>query len=197
MEILICLLTAILSSVPAIAQEPIDNQIIRESKPTVVVTFPQISETSKKTAEQVDSLHLVASDKPQDPSYLGTFRLSRYYSITADQTDKLPYEKDIESMIMMNCWKWGTEWCKTTANGHVLVDEDIGYVYSCPPNIPLWTKIRLEFDWGTRKGICHDRGGSIKWKRLDSYCWAGNNWVSNIRNNTWCYTWKARVRIEE
>ncbi len=196
MEILIALLTAILSSVPSYAQEPIDNQIIRESKPTVAVTFPIIAETSKKTAEQADSVHIIASDKPQDPSYLGTFRLSRYYSITADQTDKLPYEKDIESMIMMNCWKWWVEWCKTTANWHILTDEDIGTLYSCPPSIPLGTKIRLEFHWWTRYWVCHDRWGSIKGKRLDSWCGAGDLWVRNIRNNTWCYTWKAKVFLD-
>lgn len=128
---------------------------------------------------------------------LWEYRLSRYYSITADQTDKLPYEKDMKSMILMNCWKWWVEWCKTTADNHVLVESDIGTLYSCPTSIPLGTKIKLEFHRWTTMWVCHDRGGSIKGKRLDSFCWFWDKWVENIRSGKGCYTGRARIRVEK
>lgn len=171
MEILIALLTAILSSVPAIAQEPIDNQIIREPKPTVAV----------KTAEQADSY------------YLGTFTLSRYYAPEVGQTK---YYVNREHDISMNCGWSNEENCNVTANWHILTDEDIGTLYSCPPSIPLGTRIRLEFHRWTTYWVCHDRWGSIKGKRLDSYCWKGDQWVDNIRSWKGCYTGRATVWIE-
>lgn len=41
-----------------------------------------------------------------------------------------------------------------------------GVTVSCPPELPLGTRIRIE-DVGTR--ICQDRGGAIKGRRLDVY----------------------------
>ena len=80
MEIIIVLLASILSTVPVVAV----------SLPTETV----------ETTVQADSLHLAATNKAQDPSYLGIFRLSRYYSPQVGQT---LYYKNREYDISMNC----------------------------------------------------------------------------------------------
>lgn len=124
---------------------------------------------------------------------LGTYRLTRYYSPTAEQKHLLPYEKSKIASIEMNCGWNSYEWCETPADGGKLTDKDIWFAFACPPTLRLGQKIKLVFEWWEVIWVCRDRGWSIKWQRLDSRCGYWDEWVNNIKNNVNCYTGKARV----
>lgn len=121
---------------------------------------------------------------------LGTYHLTRYYSPAVWQTK---YYKNRSYDIMMNCGGTSEEWCKYPADWVELINSDVWVALACPSNIKLGTKLRLEFHWGSVEWICRDRGWAIKNKRLDSRCGYGDEWIDNIKNNTNCYTWKAKV----
>lgn len=139
-------------------------------------------------------LHLDDTDKVYIGELLWEFQLSRYYTPDKAQTELLPYEKNKQQAIETNCWKT-IEDCKHSANGYELKQEDAGKIYSCPPEIPMNSKIKLVFHRGTMFWECKDRGGDIKDKRLDGFCWIGNTGVRNIKWNKGCFTWKATIYL--
>ena len=143
-------------------------------------------------------LHLIAPNNTQvnatevqEWEPLWEFRLSRYYSLEEWQEK---YYTNKQADLAMNC-DGDVESCKTTADWHILTDDDIGVLYSCPKSIKLGTKIKLVFHRGTTYGICKDRGWAIKDKRLDAWCGYWDEWVENIREGKWCYTGKAKVFV--
>ncbi len=138
----------------------------------------------------ITSAKILQVPKVQE-TYAGEFQLSRYYSPVKWQ--KKYYVSRMHDLAM-NCWG-SEEKCKDTANGHILADEDIGYVYSCPPEIPFDTKIKLVFHWWVQYGICKDRWWDIKKLRLDSWCGYWDTGVNNIKKWIWCYTGKAKIYL--
>lgn len=134
----------------------------------------------------------------EDTDYLGEFTLSRYYSPVPNQ-ERYYMWVDREREIRMQCGCPGgncnEEGCKYPADWKLLTDADIGKSYACPPELPLWTKIKLVFHWWEVEWVCRDRGGAIKNARLDAFCWFGMTWLTNIEQWKWCFTWKAKVFI--
>ena len=128
----------------------------------------------------------------QKEQYLGEFKLSRYYSPVVGQKK---YYTNRKADLEMNCGSTSEADCVNTANWHTLENDDIWVLYSCPETILLWSKIKLEFHWGTVYGTCQDRGWAIKDKRLDARCGYGDEGVYNIRKWKWCFTGKAKVFI--
>lgn len=117
-------------------------------------------------------------------AYEWYFSLSRYYSPMKDQTSYFngSYASDKD----MNC---GAGDCLVAAGWYKLKATDAGKVVSCPPELPLWTLLRIE-DWVIVK--CADRGWSIKNKRLDMRAGIGQTWLDNIKQNK-VITWKRNI----
>lgn len=156
-----------------------DSRVIQLPAPRRMVQLPKIQNNQKHNAA------------PAVETYLWEFTLSRYYSLTEDQTI---YYTNKKADLAMNCG-WTIESCKNTANWYELKKEDVGKVFSCPDSIAFDTNIKLDFRWWTMYGICKDRWGKITERRLDSRCWYGNDWVNNIRQWKGCNTWLAKVSI--
>lgn len=127
----------------------------------------------------------------QKEKYLWEFILSRYYSPVVGQKK---YYTNRRADLVMNCG--GDEKsCEIPADGLKLQEHEVGVAYSCPPEVPLGSKIKLQFHWWTVYGVCRDRGGAIKDKRLDARCGYWEKWVYNIKKWKWCFTGKAKVYI--
>lgn len=133
--------------------------------------------------------------------FVWVFNLTRYYSPVKWQSKYYMWVSR-EREIRMQCWcrkDWTCheEDCVYPADWKPLTENDIWVAYACPKVIPLWTKIKLEFDWWTVDWVCRDRWWAIKWMRLDSRCWYWEKWLDNIYNNVNCYTGKAKVFIKK
>ncbi len=132
--------------------------------------------------------------------FVWVFNLTRYYSPVKWQKKYYMWVSR-EREIRMQCWcrkDWTCheEDCLYPADWKLLTEKDVWVAYACPKAIPLWTKIRLEFDWWTVDWVCRDRWWAIKWMRLDNRCWYGDEWLENIYKNKNCYTGRAKVYIQ-
>ncbi len=112
-----------------------------------------------------------------DPNYLGDFHLSRYYSPMPDQR-RYYLHKTYEQDKKMNCGDWS---CLDTADWYHLKPGDEFKIVACPPEIKLGTRLNIE---GVGIVTCHDRGGSIKGKRLDIWTGIGDKGLTNIWNHS-------------
>lgn len=120
--------------------------------------------------------------------YIWEYRTTGYYS-------PLPWQPkyflgSYEAEHTMNC---GEGSCFSTANGYELSAKDEMEVVACPKNFPMNTRLRIEGLWDV---VCRDRGGSIKWKRLDIWNGIAETWYENIRRGAFrdgvykVYIWK-------
>lgn len=115
------------------------------------------------------------------PNYIGEFSISRYYTPIPDQRRYYhwTYEKDFK----INC----SGDCLVTASGYRLAQKDEFAVVACPRTFKLRSKLRIEGVWDV---TCQDRGGAIKWNRLDLWTGIGDRWLTNI----WSYRSKAWIK---
>lgn len=116
--------------------------------------------------------------QPADPNYLGKYNMSRYYSVMPDQK-RYYLHKTYKEDKKMNCGAWS---CLDTADGYHLKESDAFKIVACPPNIKMGTRLRIQWIWEV---TCRDRGGAIKWQRLDIWTGIGDKWLTNLWNHKW------------
>lgn len=116
-------------------------------------------------------------DQPRQKT-ANAWTMARYYSPEPGQ-DHYFQNKTYKADVCTNCGCWGD--CSTTADGHVLTNQDIGKVVACPPEYPLGTQFNIEWRWWV---TCRDRGGSIQWKILDIWMWYGISWLTTIETTS-------------
>ena len=91
------------------------------------------------------------------------------------------------------CW-WGKytinySWdCRVTASWHRLQKEEADYIVACAPNIPLGSRLRVE--WIPNDVWCRDRWWAIKWNRLDWWRWYWKEAEAKAKRN---FTWKVYI----
>ena len=110
---------------------------------------------------------------PMQP--LWEYSISRYYSVIPGQR-RYYLSRTYEEDLAMNCGST----CLETANGYHLTHADEFKIVACPPSFKLWTQLYVEW-LGTI--TCQDRGGSIKWKRLDLWVGIWDRGLDNIWNH--------------
>lgn len=132
------------------------------------------------------------------------YKMTSYYSPQANQSHyfyshKLWRRRTLEEEIAMNCWynenltlEKNIEVCKYPANWMELLNEHIGKVWACSRDIPLWTKLYIDWYWEI---TCVDRGSAIWSYRLDIWNWYWQQWIDNIEKWRLWIPNVARVKI--
>ena len=114
-------------------------------------------------------------EKPQE-MHLWTFATTRYYRPLENQVAY--HWWDYQNEIYVNCW--GAS-CQHTADWYSLSASDVGKIFACPPDIAMWTTLKLVYPYGYEMiGTCRDRWGKIKNKRLDIWSGIWEEWYANI-----------------
>ena len=124
-------------------------------------------------------------DKP-----LWIYNLSRYYSPEPWQESYLYGRTYRQELIEQFAWDpdvtMPADWIRFT-------HDDKMQAVACPPNIKLWTKLYMRaVEWSWWMVVtCRDRGWAINGRRLDMYCWVGQDAVNERKT---CVTGRRRVR---
>lgn len=118
--------------------------------------------------------------------YIWEFMFSRYYSVMTWQTRYYNGREYLEDYTM-NCF-WD---CLVPAIGIRYHNWLRNKGWACPPSIKLWTTLVID---GIGERTCYDRGGSIKWMRLDNWCWI---WDYALNNRSTCFTWTKKVWLKD
>lgn len=106
-----------------------------------------------------------------DREYVGQFFTTRYYTPVPWQDAY--YSGSYDNDYRKNC---GGD-CLITANWYRLKKWDEYRVFACPKTFDFWTRLFVE---GVGEGVCFDRGGSIKNRRLDIWVGIGDNGIQNL-----------------
>lgn len=119
----------------------------------------------------------------------GKYMLTSYYSPQANQSryfysHKLGRRRNLVEEITMNCWynndislEENVESCKYPANWWELLPDHAWTVWACSADIPLGTKLHIEWMW---EFTCVDRGWAIGKYRIDVWSWYWEEGIDNI-----------------
>lgn len=121
-------------------------------------------------------------ERLKQPEY-EIYNASRYYSPEQNQTAyfRWSYIEDVK----MNCWlnkDWSPWDCSHTANGHKLQPNEVWYIWACPKEYK-GRRIQIDRGYWKQNFYCADVGSAITAKRIDIWCWYGQIWYDNIKQN--------------
>ena len=168
----------------------ISTKSIKEQESEQIQT-PTPTPTPTPTVKQKEDPRKLAQTWPRW-TYLWKFRLTQYYSPTADQTNfafshELWRRRTQREEITMQCWRReelsaseNARSCQHPANWMTYIDEHAKHHWACPRQFPLEKKLWIEWPEWWWWFVCVDRWGMINWNKLDIRAWYWNEWLKRI-----------------